>query len=121
MIENNEINIFKDIPPQILMEIERYKFLTQLLKNLKIDFRWEGIEDLSVMYKQRRCKIDNIEKVKDMEQRIKREKEDERTDRIHQTREWRVRRHKENRKENNNNLTEETGTKSGKIGDQERE
>ncbi|XP_042303374.1 uncharacterized protein LOC121920277 [Sceloporus undulatus] len=46
-IEDNEIKIFKDIPPQIMLNRQKYKPLIQLLKHLNIDYRWERIEGLT--------------------------------------------------------------------------
>lgn len=93
-IENKEIRIFKDIPSQILVARSKYKSLTQLLKQLNINYKWERIEGLTFFCNQKRFRIDNEEKAKEAERRLKKEyrdKGEEGRENYHYKREWRNR------------------------------
>ncbi|XP_042309475.1 uncharacterized protein PF11_0207-like [Sceloporus undulatus] len=76
VIENEEIQIFKDVPSQILKKRQEYKFLTRLLMKGNIEFRWERVEVVSFIYKQRRYRVDTIEKAKEMYDKLQKEWED---------------------------------------------
>lgn len=93
IIEGNALKIFKDIPPQIMTQRQKYKPLIQLLRNMRIDYRWERIEGLTVIYEQRRYKIDNLDKAREMEKRLlgdHKDKGNERREKKFQTKEWRA-------------------------------
>lgn len=115
IIEDQEIKIFKDLPPQILAARLKYKTLTQLLKQVNINYRWERIEGLSFYYNQKRHKIDNEEKARDMERKLRREfkdNDDGRKESSTQSREWKSRtnkRKKRNEKEEDSTDIEEEG------------
>ncbi|XP_042304223.1 uncharacterized protein LOC121920948 [Sceloporus undulatus] len=89
-IEDMEIKIFKDIPPQIMMSRQKYKPLTRLLKNINIDFRWDRIEGLSFFYQQRRYKIDTIDKANEIEMKLRKEYKENGGKRDYPTKEWRA-------------------------------
>ncbi|XP_042299869.1 uncharacterized protein PF11_0207-like [Sceloporus undulatus] len=114
IVEDQEIKIFKDLPPQILAARLKYKTLTQILKHLNINYRWERIEGLSFYYNQKRYRIDNEEKAREMEKKLRREsreKEDKNKEKTTQPREWRPRYNKEKKheekEENNTDIEEE--------------
>lgn len=71
MIEGKEIEIFRDIPAYVLKKRQEYRFLTQLLQRREIRYRWEKIEGITFTYKQRRYKVNTVEKAKEMYRRLK--------------------------------------------------
>jgi len=72
-IGGNDITIFKEIPGGILKKRKEYKFLTDLLKKHEINFRWENIEGVNLMYKGQRYRLNSIYKAKDFYKRLEKE------------------------------------------------
>lgn len=70
IIEDKEIEIYKDIPIQILRRRQDYRFLTQELLKNNIKYRWDTFEGIVFSYRQKRYKIDNLDKAKDFYRRI---------------------------------------------------
>lgn len=64
MIEDNVIEIFKDLPPQTLKRRQDFKFLTDILQDKDISYRWNKTEGVSVLYNQKRHLINTTEKAK---------------------------------------------------------
>ncbi|XP_042317710.1 uncharacterized protein PF11_0207-like [Sceloporus undulatus] len=73
IVEDTEIKIFKDIHPQIMIERQKYKSLVLTLNKMEINYKWDRIEGLSFLYKQKRYKIDNIDIANELEEKLKNE------------------------------------------------
>lgn len=73
MIEDKEAKIYKDIPPSIMLARQKYRGLINLLRYLKVEYRWDRVEGVSFIYRQKRIKIDTLEKAKEMEIKLRRE------------------------------------------------
>ncbi|XP_042300103.1 uncharacterized protein LOC121918061 [Sceloporus undulatus] len=79
VIDDKELEVFRDIPANILKKRQEYRFLTQLLQRLNIRYRWERIEGISLTYGQKRYRINSIEKAKDIYKKLiaRKKKEEE--------------------------------------------
>lgn len=79
IIDDKELEIFRDIPANVLKKRQDYRFLTQLLQKLDIRYRWEKIEGITLTYGQKRYRINTIEKAKEIYRKLmaKRKKEEE--------------------------------------------
>ncbi|XP_042299910.1 101 kDa malaria antigen-like [Sceloporus undulatus] len=63
-VDGNELQIFKDIPGDILRRRRDYFNLTRVLQIKNIRYKWEPLEGISFMWRQRHYKIDTVEKAK---------------------------------------------------------
>ncbi|XP_042332553.1 uncharacterized protein PF11_0207-like [Sceloporus undulatus] len=82
VIDGKELEVFRDLPANILKKRQEYRFLTQLLQKLNIRYRWERIEGISLTYGQKRYRINSIEKAKDIYKKLiaRKKKEEEKED-----------------------------------------
>lgn len=67
------IQIFKDIPAVVLKSRRDYSFLSDQLKIYGVPFRWDEVEGLTLTWKQRRYKIDSMDKATDFWKRNRKE------------------------------------------------
>lgn len=67
------IEIYKDLPLQIIRKRQEYKFLTMLLQKNEIFYRWDKIEGIIFNYRQRRYKLNSIEQAKFFFEKFNRE------------------------------------------------
>lgn len=73
IVEGRIIQIFKDIPTVVLKSRKEYSFLTDQLKIHGIPFRWDEAEGLTLTWRQKRHKIDSVEKAADFWKRNRKE------------------------------------------------
>lgn len=72
-IDGNMIFMLKEIPPRLLQKCQKYKFLTNVLTRVNIQFRWEFPEEISFTYKKQRHRLTNSEQAQDFCQRYGRD------------------------------------------------
>ncbi|XP_042320574.1 uncharacterized protein LOC121929267 [Sceloporus undulatus] len=73
LIDGNEIMILKDIPGKILKRRKDYNFLIDKLKKYEIFFKWEEIEGVQVTWKQKKIRLNSIEKARNFLKDIQKE------------------------------------------------
>ncbi|XP_042312742.1 uncharacterized protein PF11_0207-like [Sceloporus undulatus] len=76
-IDNVEVEIYRDLPLSILKQRQQYRFLTALLQRKNISYRWGNIEGVVFMFKERRFKINSLEKAKEFYKRLLQSEEKE--------------------------------------------
>ena len=72
-IDEQTIIILKEIPYNLLIRRKPYKFLTDVLKANRIQFRWLFPEGLSFMYKGRKQKFSDLLKVEEFWRRYRKD------------------------------------------------
>lgn len=73
IIDGRIIQIFKDIPSAVLKSRKDYNFLSDQLKIHGIPFRWDEAEGLTLTWRQKRYKIDSVERAADFWKRNRKE------------------------------------------------
>ncbi|XP_042312303.1 uncharacterized protein LOC121924868 [Sceloporus undulatus] len=70
VIDNVEVEIYRDLPLPILKQRQQYRFLTSLLQRRNISYRWGNVEGVVFMFKERRFKINSLDKAKEFYKRL---------------------------------------------------
>lgn len=78
IIEGKEITVLRDIPGKILKRRKEYNFLIEQLRIRKIFYKWDDLEGVIVNWKQRKVRLNSIEKARLFLKGLKEESVEER-------------------------------------------